>query len=61
LIHKPGDISTLTNHINTLVSNKQLKEKLKQNNLTQAINYTWSKSAEKLADIYHSNIDKDMK
>ncbi|MBS7657493.1 glycosyltransferase family 4 protein [Candidatus Bathyarchaeota archaeon] len=56
LIHKVGDVKTLTNHITMLFENRSLLEKLRIGALCTAKEVTWSKAGAKLLQIYQQII-----
>jgi glycosyltransferase involved in cell wall biosynthesis len=52
LVHKAGDVQTLTEHINLLATKPRLISTLRANSLADTQNLTWQKSATLLTDIY---------
>jgi len=58
LVHKAGDVDTLTKHIDLLATQRQLISTLRANSLVDIKNLTWQNSAALLADIYRQCLNK---
>ena len=52
LIHKPGDVDTLRNHIDLLATDKNLRERLQANSLAGVASLTWTEAAKRLVKAY---------
>lgn len=52
LVHKPGDVDTLRNHIDLLASDKNLRERLQANSLAGVASLTWTEAAKRLVKAY---------
>jgi len=59
LIHEPGDIRTLQEHIDLLASDIDLRIHLRANSLTTAGSLTWNDAAESLLNAYRRCLDND--
>ena len=56
LVHKPGDVNTLTQHITLLHENRALLEKLRAASLSTRHEMTWGVAGEKLLQVYRETI-----
>jgi len=56
LIHTPGDVKTLRDHIDLLASDKVLLDKLRKNSLNGLPDLTWAKATQVLIKIYQESI-----
>lgn len=61
LIHKPGDVDTLRNHIDLLTSDRKMLSHLRDNSFAGIYEVSWEKAAETLVDIYRQTLDSDVK
>ena len=52
LVHKAGDVETLTRHITLLHEDRELLERLRANSLSTTHEMTWSKGAVSLLQVY---------
>ena len=52
LVHRAGDVETLTRHITLLHEDRELLERLRANSLSTTHEMTWSKSGEGLLRVY---------
>jgi glycosyltransferase involved in cell wall biosynthesis len=52
LVHKPGDVDTLRDHIDLLASDKNLRNRLQANSLTGVAGLTWTEAAKRLVKAY---------
>lgn len=52
LVHTPGDIDTLREHIDLLASNRKLLARLRENSLSRMSNLTWEKAGQSLVASY---------
>jgi glycosyltransferase involved in cell wall biosynthesis len=59
LVHKPGDVESLREHIDLLASNKELFSQLRSNSLATVHELTWSKAAECLMSAYHECLNEN--
>jgi glycosyltransferase involved in cell wall biosynthesis len=57
LVHKPGDVATLREHIDMLASDAQLFSRLRTNSLSSIGELTWDKAAESLIRAYRKCLD----
>jgi glycosyltransferase involved in cell wall biosynthesis len=53
LVHKPGDVATLREHIDMLASDRNLLSRLRKNSLAGVGELTWEKATESLVQAYH--------
>jgi glycosyltransferase involved in cell wall biosynthesis len=58
LVHKAGDVDTLTKHIDLLATQPRLISTLRSKSLADTKNLTWQKSAVLLTDIYRQCLNK---
>jgi len=61
LVHKPGDIVTLREHIDMLASDRGRFNKLRENSLSGVSELTWQKAAESLIKAYRQCLNKNGK
>lgn len=54
LVHQPGDVDTLTKHIDILFEDRNKFEQLRKTSLEEIDQLTWQSSARLLANIYRS-------
>jgi glycosyltransferase involved in cell wall biosynthesis len=52
LVHKAGDVGTLTQHITLMHENRELLEKLRANSISTTQDMTWSNGAMSLLQVY---------
>jgi glycosyltransferase involved in cell wall biosynthesis len=52
LMHRVGDVGTLSQHITLLARNRELLARLRQQSLAQAATLSWSTAARELVDCY---------
>jgi len=57
LVHTPGDIDTLREHIDLLFSDESFYQMLRKNSLAGLDKLTWEKAAKVLVDIYRQALD----
>lgn len=57
LVHAPGDVATLTEHLRTLHEDPQLRERLRTASLAQAADLSWGAAGEELVGIYTAQAD----
>jgi glycosyltransferase involved in cell wall biosynthesis len=58
LIHTPGDVKTLRDHIDLLASDKSLFNRLRSNSLAAISELTWDKAVERLVMAYRECLDE---
>ena len=56
LIHKPGDVDTLRNHIDLLASDRKMLSRLRDNSFTGISDLTWEKASKSLIAAYQEFI-----
>jgi glycosyltransferase involved in cell wall biosynthesis len=56
LVHRVGDVSTLTQHINLLQENRKLLQQLRANSLRCISEITWTAAGVKLLEVYRKTI-----
>jgi glycosyltransferase involved in cell wall biosynthesis len=56
LVHRVGDVQTLTEHIATLYENRALLERLRVASLRTVRDITWTAAGEKLLQVYRETI-----
>lgn len=56
LVHRVGDVSTLTQHINLLQENRKLLQQLRANSLRCIPEITWTAAGVKLLEVYRKTI-----
>ena len=56
IVVKPGDVKELRRAIETLIEDKELREKLGNNAKNKAIKFSWDKTAEKYCNLFNSLI-----
>jgi len=61
LIHKVGDVSSLTEHINMLASNDEFYQKIHRNSIAGIGDLTWAKAGESLLSAYQQCLDGSLK
>jgi len=59
LIHKPGDVDTLRDHIDLLASDKKLYERLRTNSLAGVSRLTWAEAVKMLLKAYQECLSAD--
>jgi len=57
LIHRAGDVDTLTQHINLMNENRALLERLRSDSLEGTHEFTWTAAGAKLLDVYRETIE----
>ena len=57
LVHRIGDVDTLTQHITLLYENRQLLQKLRQACLSAAPEFTWTAAGKRLLEVYEEVLD----
>jgi glycosyltransferase involved in cell wall biosynthesis len=55
LVHRPGDLNTITEHLNLLSDNNVLLKKMKKNCLEKSKKLTWEHAVNKLVSIYENS------
>jgi len=56
LVHRVGDVSELTQHINLLQGDRKLLQRLRENSLRRVPEITWTAAGVKLLDVYRETI-----
>ncbi|MCK4783097.1 MAG: glycosyltransferase family 4 protein [Desulfobacteraceae bacterium] len=59
LIHKPGDVDTLRDHIDLLASDRELLSRLRDNSLAGLSELTWAEATRKLLKAYQESLGAD--
>ena len=54
LYFNPQDEADLLNKINTIINNKELRNKLKSSGLEQIKKYSWNKMTKKIINLYNN-------
>jgi glycosyltransferase involved in cell wall biosynthesis len=57
LVHRIGDVSTLTQHITLLYENRLLLQQLRATGLKRVPEITWDAAGERLLEVYRETID----
>jgi len=58
LVHKPGDVATLRNHIDLLASDRKLFSRLRENSLASVNELTWEKATQSLVAAYRECLNE---
>lgn len=58
LIHEPGDVATLTEHIRRLAGDADLRQSMRRNAAANYDDLTWDRAAEELADVYERTVQR---
>jgi glycosyltransferase involved in cell wall biosynthesis len=56
LVHEPGDVATLTDHLRRLDTDPELLQRLRAASIAQSKDLTWSAAATELAEIYSGSL-----
>lgn len=57
LVHAPGDLAALTEHLRSLQADPQLVQRLRTASLAQAVDLSWASAGEELLAIYAAQAD----